>query len=176
MDPTIFLPRPTEALEVNMTTIVTVGVGIAIIMDAIGTDETVSAEMITAIIGVMEGVMMTAVATSGMTTGVIKTVTTEMATVVVYMGDIPITRMRSAAAIILVAAYPDTAGAAEGVLHTLALVVGYQTRDISTLLHPLFMHTILRVRMLDIRVHLLLSNVRWTERNVERFRTVDSRK
>ena len=110
MDPTIFLPRPTEALEVNMTTIVTVGVGIAIIMDAIGTDETVSAEMITAIIGVMEGVMMTAVATSGMTTGVIKTVTTEMATVVVYMGDIPITRMRSAAAIILVAAHPAVSG------------------------------------------------------------------
>ena len=90
VDTPIVLPKPTNAVEVDVATIVTVGVGIAMIMDAIGTDKTVTAAIVTAIIGIMAGVMMTAMETVGMTAGVIATVAMEMATVVVYTGDIPI--------------------------------------------------------------------------------------
>ena len=69
----------------------TVGVGIAMIMGAIGTDKTVTAEIIAAIIRIMEGIIMTAVETAGMTVGVITTVAMEMATALVDMGEIPIT-------------------------------------------------------------------------------------
>ena len=61
------------------------------IMDAIGTDETVTAAIITAIIGIMAGVMMTDVATAGMNAGVITTVAMEMSTAVADMGDMPTT-------------------------------------------------------------------------------------
>ena len=91
MGPPIFIPRPTEAVEVDVETIVTVWVGIAMIMDVIGTDNTVTAAIITAIIRIMSGVMMTAVATARMTAGVITTVAMEMATVMVDMGGMPIT-------------------------------------------------------------------------------------
>ena len=47
-------------MEVDVATNVTVGVGIAMIMDAIGTDETVTAVIITTIVGTMTGVTMTA--------------------------------------------------------------------------------------------------------------------
>ena len=70
---------------------VTVGVRISIIMDSIGTDETVTASIITAIIGIMPGVMMTIVAAAGMTAGVIKIVAMEMAIVMVDIGDMTIT-------------------------------------------------------------------------------------
>ena len=90
-DPPIVLPGPTEAVEVEVTTIVTVGVRIAKTMDAIGTDETVTAAIITAIIGIMPGVMMTIVAAAGMTAGVIKIVATEMETVAVDIRDMTTT-------------------------------------------------------------------------------------
>ena len=73
-----------------MAIMVTVGVRISIIMDSIGTDETVTASIITAIIGIMSGVMMTAVATAGMTAGFITTVIMEMSNAVVDMGCITI--------------------------------------------------------------------------------------
>ena len=60
VDHTIFLPGPTEDVEVDVATNVTVGVGIAMIMGAIGTDETVTAVIITTIVGTMTGVTMTA--------------------------------------------------------------------------------------------------------------------
>ena len=91
MDPPIFLPGPTQAVEVDVALIVTVGVKIAMVMDAIGTEKTVTAEIITAIIWIMAGFMMTAMTTAGMTVGVITTVAIEIATVVVDMWDMPIT-------------------------------------------------------------------------------------
>ena len=60
----IVLPRPTEAVEVDVATMVIVGDKISMIMDAIGTDETVTAEIITVIIEMMAGIMMTAVETA----------------------------------------------------------------------------------------------------------------
>ena len=74
MDPPIVLPEPTEAVEVDVETIVTVGVKITMIMDAIKMDDTVIAAVITAIIGIMTGIMMNAVAMVGMTAGVITAV------------------------------------------------------------------------------------------------------
>ena len=74
MDPPIVLPEPTEAVEVDVETIVTVGVKITMIMDAINMDDTVIAAVITAIIGIMTGIMMNAVAMVGMTAGVITAV------------------------------------------------------------------------------------------------------
>ena len=56
--PPIVIPVPKEAVEVDVATIVTVEVGIAKTMDAIGTNETVTTEIITAIIGIMVGAMM----------------------------------------------------------------------------------------------------------------------
>ena len=91
VDPPIFLPGPTQAVEVDVALIVTVGVKIAMVMDAIGTEKTVTAEIITAIIWIMAGFMMTAMTTAGMTVGVITTVAIEIATVVVDMWDMPIT-------------------------------------------------------------------------------------
>ena len=91
VDPPIVLTVPTEAVEVNVATIMTVGVRIATSMDTIGIDKTVTAEIITVIIGIMEGVMMTAVETAGMNAGVITAVAMEMVTAVVDMGDMPIT-------------------------------------------------------------------------------------
>ena len=91
MDPPIVLPGPTEALEVDVATIVTVGVGIAKNMGAIGTDNTVTSAIITVMIGIMIGVMMTAVETAEMTAGVITIFAMEMTTVVVYIWDIPTT-------------------------------------------------------------------------------------
>ena len=74
VDPPIVLPEPTEAVEVDVETIVTVGVKITMIMDAINMDDTVIAAVITAIIGIMTGIMMNAVAMVGMTAGVITAV------------------------------------------------------------------------------------------------------
>ena len=87
MDPHIILPEPTDDVEVEMATIVTMGVGIDKTMDATGTDETVNSAITNARIGIMAGVMTTAVATEGMTTGVIKIVATEMETVAVDIRD-----------------------------------------------------------------------------------------
>ena len=86
-----FFPGPTEAVELGVATIVTAGVGIAKTVDTLGTDETITAAIITAIIWIMAGVMMTAVATAGMTTEVIKIFAMEVATAVVDIGDMPIT-------------------------------------------------------------------------------------
>ena len=55
-------------MEVDVETIVIVGFGISNTMDAIGMDKIVTATNITAIIGIMTGVMMTTVETVGMTT------------------------------------------------------------------------------------------------------------
>ena len=126
VDPPIFLPGPTEAVKVDVEAILTMGVRISIIMDMICTYDTVTAAIITAIIGIMAGVMMNSVAIAGMNAGVITRVAMEMATAVVDMGDIPITWVRSAAAIILVSAHPSAAGSVEGVLHTLSPSVGSQ--------------------------------------------------
>ena len=152
----------------------TVGVRIATSMDTIGIDKTVTAEIITVIIGIMEGVMMTAVETAGMNAGVITAVAMEMVTAVVDMGDMPITWVRSAAALILVSAHPSAEGAVEGVLHTLAPSVGSQEIAVAALLHALWMHTTLRVWMMDTRVHILLPNIFWTERKLKSSRTVGS--
>ena len=92
------------------------------------------------------------------------------------MGDIPITWVRSAVALIFVAANLDTSGSMAGVLHTLATTVVSQARDVAALLHAMWMHTTLRVWMMDIWVHLLLPNVCWTDRKMKRSRIVGSRK
>ena len=91
VNPPIVFPGPTEAVELGVATIVTAGVGIAKTVDTLGTDETITAAIITAIIWIMAGVMMTAVATAGMTTEVIKIFAMEVATAVVDIGDMPIT-------------------------------------------------------------------------------------
>ena len=88
----------------------------------------------------MSGIMMTAVRTARMTAGVIKTVAMEMATVVVGMGDIPITLVRSTATLIIEDAHPAAAGDVEGVLHTLATAVISQARAVAALIHDLWMH------------------------------------
>ena len=90
VDPPIVLTGTTDAVEVDVAKIVTVGVRISMVMDAIGMDETATTAIITAIIGIMAGIMMAAVETSGMTSGVITTFAMEMETVMVDMGDIPI--------------------------------------------------------------------------------------
>ena len=90
VDPPIVLTGTTDAVEVDVEKIVTVGVRISMVMDAIGMDETATTAIITAIIGIMAGIMMAAVETSGMTSGVITTFAMEMETVMVDMGDIPI--------------------------------------------------------------------------------------
>ena len=55
----------------EVATIVTVGVGIAKTMDTIDTESTVTAAIFTAIVGIMAGIIMIAVAIAGMTSGVI---------------------------------------------------------------------------------------------------------
>ena len=89
---------------------VTVEFGIAKIMDAIGTDETVNAAIITKIIRIMASVMMIDVETAGMTAGVITIDAMEMETDVADIGDMPTIWVRSAAALIFLAAHPATAG------------------------------------------------------------------
>ena len=58
-------------MEVEVATIMTVGVEISNTTDAIGTDKIITAEFITMIIGIMAVVMVTAVGTAGMNLGVI---------------------------------------------------------------------------------------------------------
>ena len=74
MDPTIVLPRPTEAVGVDVATILTVGVGISNTMVEIRRDETVTAEIIATIIRIVAGFMMIIVATAGMTAGFVTVV------------------------------------------------------------------------------------------------------
>ena len=68
MYPPVILPRPTEVVEVDVATIVTMGVWIAKTMDVIGADKIITAAIITAIIRIMAVVMMTAVPTAEITT------------------------------------------------------------------------------------------------------------
>ena len=62
-------------MDMDVATIVTVGVVIPNTMYAIRMDETVTAEIIAAIIGIVAGVVMTALAAAGMNAGVITIVT-----------------------------------------------------------------------------------------------------
>ena len=75
----------------DVVMIVTVRVRIAKTVDAIRTDETSTVAIITTTIVIIAGIIMTTLEMAGMTEEVIRIVAMEIATVVVDIGDVPIT-------------------------------------------------------------------------------------